>query len=218
MKIITLLTTLVLTASISFSQELTVKYDMTMESSNPEAQAQIGMMDGSTLAMYVKKNQSRVEANIGNGLMVTTTITDLEKKKGLTLMSGMMGKLASSFSTDSIKGGEDPDFKIELVDETKKILGHTCKKAVMYGENDLEFVYWYTEDFKLNTDILGPSVKKGLPGLPLEFSIEQPQMTMKYIATDLEEKVKNPKEKFDLSVPEGYTEKSAEDMKKMLGQ
>lgn len=219
MKIITLLATLIFTVSISFSQELTVKYDISMESSDPTVQSQIGMMEGSTYTMYLKGDQSRIESNMGGGLMVNTTIIDTEKKKGLMLMNGMMGKLASSFDLDSLKAlNKEPDFDVELVDETKEILGHTCKKAIIYGDNDLEFVYWYTEDFKPNEDILGTTIKKGIPGLPLAFSIEQPQITMKYTATDLQEKVKSPKEKFDLAIPEGYTEKSFDDIKKMLGQ
>lgn len=220
MKIITLLTALVFTVSFSFSQELTVKYDISMESSDPEVQSSLGMMQGSTYTMYLKDNKSRIEANMGGGLMMSTTIVDAEKKKGLMLMDGMMGKIASSFNPDSLaklsEGG--PDHDVELVNETKVILGRTCKKAVVYGDNDLEIIYWYTEDFKPNHEILGRYIKNGVPGLPLEFSIQQPQITMKYKATDLQEKVDKPKEKFDLSIPEGYTEKSFDDIKTMIGQ
>ncbi len=226
MKIITLLTTLIFTLTFSFSQELTVKYDISMESSDPAVQSQLAMMQGSTYTMYLKGTQSRIESNMGGGLMVTTNITDLDQKKGLVLMNGMMGKIAAPFNLDSLDkfkdakkdGEEDTEFDIELVDETKEILGHTCKKAIVYGDNDMEFVYWYTEDFKPSEEILGSMIKDGLPGLPLEFSINRPEMKMKYTATDLKEKVEKPKQKFDLKIPEGYSEKSFEEIEKMIGQ
>lgn len=220
MKVTTFLAALIFTISFSFSQELTIKYDISMESSEPEVQSQMGMMEGSTYTMYLKDKQSRIESNMGGGLMVTTNITDLEKKKGLVLMNGMMGKIASTFNLDSLNKsvGEEPDFDIEETDETEEILGHTCKKAVIYGDNDLEFIYWYTEDYTPNEDILGSTIKKGIPGLPLKFSIDQPQITMTYTAVDLKEKVKQPKEKFDLTIPDGYTEKSFEEIQQMMGQ
>ena len=225
MKIFTLLTTLIFTLTFSFSQELTIKYNISMESSDPAVQSQLAMMQGSTYTMYLKGTQSRIESNMGGGLMVTTNITDIEKKQGLVLMNGMMGKIAAPFNLDSLdklkdakKDGEDADFDIELVDETKEILGHTCKKAIIYGENDMEFVYWYTEDFQPSEEILGSMIKKGLPGMPLEFSIDRPEMKMKYTAIDLKEKVEKPKQKFDLTIPEGYSEKSFDEIEKMIGQ
>ena len=219
MKIITFFTALIFTVSISFAQELTVKYEISMESSEPEVQAQIGMMQGSTYTMYLKGNQSRIESNMGGGLMVNTTIIDVDKKKGVMLMDGMMGKLAATYNLDSLNNlTEESKVDIELVDETKEILGYKCKKAIVYGENDLEIVYWYTEEFKPSDEVLGSMIKKGVPGLPLEFSIEQPQITMIYTAIDLQKKVKNPNEKFNLSIPEGYSEKSFDDIKSMLGQ
>jgi|SRR5690554_6659613 len=219
MKIITLLTTFIFTAGFLFSQDLTVKYEISMESDDSDVQAQLAMMQGSTLQIYAKGKKSRTEMSMG-GLMTTTTILDADKKKGVLIMDGMLGKQAAKFDEPTTEEAdeENADFEIEYVDETKKILGYTCKKAIVYTEDDLEFVYWYTEEFKVKDGVLGKYVKSGLPGLPLEFSIEQPQMTMVFTAIEFKEKVKETKGMFDTNIPEGYTEKSFEEISNMSGQ
>ena len=49
----------------------------------------------------------------------------------------------------------------KLVDETKTILNHLCKKAVTKTEKDSEIVAWYAEDIPVAT---GPDRFSGLPG------------------------------------------------------
>ena len=218
MKIITLLTTLIFTAGFLFSQELTVKYEITMKSDDPDVQSQLGMMQGSTLQIFTKGKKSRTEMNMG-GLMTTTTILDSDKKKGVLIMDGMLGKQAATFDEDLAKKDEEEmDYEVELVDETKVILGYTCKKAIVYTEDDLEYIYWYTEEFDVKDGVLGKYVKKGIPGLVLEFSVEQPQMTMTFVAVEFKQKVKEMKGMFDVKIPEGYTEKSFEEISNMSGQ
>jgi len=218
MKIITLLTTFIFTVGFLFAQEITVKYDITMKSDDPEVQAQLGMMQGSTLQVFSKGNKSRTEMSMG-GLMTTTTILDSDKKKGVLIMDGMLGKQASTFD-EEMNETEDTDenLEVELVDETKEILGYTCKKAIIYTEDDVELVYWYTEDVVATDGSLNKYVKKEVPGFALEFSVEQPQMTMVFVATEFKQKVKETKGMFDIKIPEGYTEKSFEEMSNMSGQ
>merc|ERR1711916_85769 len=133
------------------------------------------------------------ETNIGNGLMVTTSIVDGETKKGVILMNGMMGKIASTFDADE----ED-----EEADEAADVA---------------EMIYWYTEEIKA-PEREQQYVNSQIPGMPLEFSIEQPQMTMTFKAVEYDDKVKKAKELFDTSIPEGYTEKSMEEIQQMTGR
>jgi len=219
MKIITLLTSFIFTVGFLFAQEITVKYEITMKSDDPDVQSQLAMMQGSTLQVFSKGNKSRTEMSMG-GLMVTTTILDGDKKKGVLLMDGMLGKQAATFDEDMYNEDEDADndFEIELVNETKVILGYTCKKAIIYTEEDIELIYWYTEEVDPDENSLSKYVKKEVPGFALEFSIQQPQMTMVFLATEFKEKVKETKGMFDIIIPEGYTEKSFEEMSSMSGQ
>lgn len=217
MKILSLITALLLTIGL-WAQEATIKYELTMESDDPQVQSQMAMMANSTMTMFMKGNLFRQETNMGNGLMVTTSIVDGEAKKGIVLMEGMMGKIASPFDTDEQEeeAQEEADVEIEFTDETKEILGFECKKAIIYDEEGNELIYWYTEE------ITAPKseqryLNQQIPGMPLEFSIEQPQITMVFKAVEYDDKVKKPKELFNTKVPEGYTEKSMEEIQQMGG-
>lgn len=218
MKIITTIATLLFTVSFLFAQEFSVKYEVNFESNNPEVQGQLFMLQGSTLQIYSKDNLSRVEMKMG-GLMQTTTISDLTKGEGVMIMDGMMGKQAATFNNLEEEQEDDAEesMDIELVDETKEILGHTCKKAVVYGEDDTEMIYWYTEEVAVKEGALGQYSNSQIPGLPLEFSIKLPEMTMTFVATEFSKKLKKSKELFNLSIPEGYTEISIEQLQSIGG-
>lgn len=219
MKILVTITTVLLSISL-WAQEATIKYEMKFESDNPEVQSQMAMMANSTMSMFMKGKLFRQETNMGNGLMITTTIVDGEKEKGLILMDGMMGKIASTFDPDKEKEEaeeeEEADIEIEFTDETKEILGFTCKKAIIYDEEGNEMIYWYTDEIE-QPENEGQYLNQEIPGMPLEFTITQPQMTMTFKAVEYDDKVKKAKEMFDTSIPEGYTEKSMDEIKQMGG-
>ncbi|PKR79740.1 hypothetical protein CW751_13525 [Brumimicrobium salinarum] len=219
MKILTLLATLLFTASTIIAQDLAVTYEITMHSDDPEVQAQMGMMQGSTLKLKSKDQKSRTEMNMG-GLITTTNIVDNEKGKGVLLMDGMLGKQAAKFDEEDKDevDAEEADIEVELIDESKEILGYTCKKAIIYTEDDVELVYWYTKEIQLGNDALSKYMKKGLPGLALEFSVDEGNMNMTFTATELKTKVKETKDMFSLKIPEGYSEKTMEEISKMSGQ
>ena len=221
MKILSTVTAVLLSIAL-WGQEATIKYEMNFESDDPEVQSQMGMMANSTMTMFMKGNLFRQETNMGNGLMITTTIVDGEAQEGVMLMDGMMGKIASTFNPEDRKEeaeeADEPEVEIEFTDETKEILGFTCKKAIIYDEEGNEMIYWYTEEIE-QPENEGKYFKQQIPGMPMEFSITQPQVTMTFKAVEYDDKVKKAKEKFDTSVPEGYTEKSMEEIKQMgVGQ
>jgi len=218
MKILSLLTTFVLAIGL-MAQEATIKFELTMESDDPQAQAQMAMMANSSMTMFMKGKMFRQEMNMGNGLIITTTIVDGEQEKGIVLIEGMMGKTASPFDSNEQKEedeAEEADVEIEFTDETKEILGFDCKKAIIYDEEGNEAIYWYTEEIAL-PDTEQKYINEKIPGMPLEFSVEQPQFKMVFKAIEYDDKVKKAKEVFDIKVPEGYTEKSMDEIQQMTG-
>lgn len=205
-------------ATITIGQtEATIKFEINMSTDNPELKAQLAMMEGSTMSMYLKDGNMRQEVSMG-GFMTNTTITNTETNETLLLADGMMGKFAAKTKTmdESQSKKTDGDLDIELVDETKVIAGVTCKKAIVYDKGGNENIFWYTEDYEAPKNG-GKFLKDGVPGMALEFSLIQPQVTMTFSATEFSKKVKNPKEKFDMKIPEGYTEKSIEEFQNLLG-
>ncbi len=218
MKILSLLTTLVLSIGL-MAQEATIKYELTMESDDPQVQSQMAMMANSSMTMFMKGKMFRQETNMGNGLMITTTIVDGEQEKGIVLMEGMMGKIASPFDSDERKDEEEAneaDVDIEFTDETKEILGFDCRKAIIYDGEGNEATYWYTEEVAL-PDTEQKYINQKIPGMPLEFSVEQSQFKMVFKAVEYDDRVKNAKEIFNTNIPDGYTEKSMEEIQQMSG-
>lgn len=219
MKFILFITSLLFIASTTVAQtEATIEYKIEMSTDNPEVEAQLGMMQGSTMKMYMKDGNVRNETSMG-GFMKTTNITNAESKETLMLIDGMMGKYAAKMKMDDLEEDAeetDEELDIELVDETKKVAGYTCKKAILYDAAGNENIFWYTEEIEAPKNG-GKYMKEGIPGMALEFTVVQPQITMTFSATEFSKKVKNPKEKFDMSIPEGFTEKSIEDLQQMMG-
>jgi GLPGLI family protein len=151
-------------------------------------------------------------------LMTTTTVSDRSSGKGMMLMSGMMGKYGALMDLDKMKTDqEEADVEVELIDETKDIQGYTCKKAIIIDEEGNESTFWYTDEIGMpETD--SQFFKKEIPGMPLEFSVNTPQMVMTMSASEIKTKVKKAKKVFELEIPEGYSEKSFEELQGMMNQ
>ncbi|PHR49836.1 MAG: hypothetical protein COA32_01495 [Fluviicola sp.] len=219
MKFILFITSLLFLATTAVAQtEATIAYKIEMSTDDPEVEAQMAMMEGSTMKMYMKDGNVRNETSMG-GFIKTTNITNVDSKETLMLLDGMMGKYAAKMKLDDLDqdaADAAEELDIELVDETKEIAGFTCKKAIIYDAAGNENIFWYTEEIEAPKNG-GKYMKEGIPGLALEFSVVNPQFVMTFTATEFSKKVKNPKEKFDMSIPEGFTEKSLDDLQQMMG-
>jgi len=78
-----------------------------------------------------------------------------------------------------------PEFKWQLHNESKKILGYQCKKATVKYRGR-EFIAWYTTEVPINN---GPYVFEGLPGLILE--LEDSQNKYHFTAIGIDKKPKD---------------------------
>lgn len=188
-----------------------VKYSIEMTSDNPEMAMGIAMMQGSTLDLYFKGTKSRSEMTMGS-LMTTVVISDADKKESLTLMSGMMGNTAyrSSIEDEAEESEETPDMEITVTEETKVILGYTCKKAIMTDEEGNESVFWVTEEIEANKE--GQTMLNNkIPGFPLQMEVLTNGMTMSITALEFAKKIKD-KKLFDMVIPDGYTETTQEEL------
>jgi GLPGLI family protein len=127
-------------------------------------------------------------------------------------------KAIKSSITDAKKQTENiPEVNVKLEIETKEILGYNCKKAILTDGEGNESVYWYTNE--LNVDKNGQNMMNDkIPGVALEYEINQQGIKMLMSAITVEQKLdKKSKELFEMTIPKGYTEVSAEDLQK-LGQ
>ena len=191
MKKILLAATIILSAKLSFAQikEGTITYNVTMEGLPPE---QAAMMDGTEQKTTFKDSKSRIE--FSNAFISTITVYD--GAKTTTLMDQMGQKTYFEMTSDEMKkrGEKGPKSEIEYKDETKKIAGYDCKKAIIKskdekGEESVMNV-WYTESLPNLSQNAGRSSggMKDLKGAPLEFDAKQGPFFMKFSATEVSTK------------------------------
>ena len=210
--------TLLMFSMVVFSQATKgkVTYDVFVTSDDPTVSAYIDQMDNSLLEIFFSEGKTRT--NFFMGEMMTTMTTSVKgQDTTLVLLDGMMGKIAMKVTENDLDDERrmaKEKKEIELVDgETKEVMGYTCKKAIVTAADGQESILWYT------TEIL-PSYREGeylderIPGLPLEMHTNYGKMDLKIVAFEFKPKLKKEAEIFSLAVPEGFSLKTMEEMKK----
>lgn len=207
-------------ASWAQMKEGSIKYDMAFSSDDPEMSMAIMMMSGSTMNMFFKEEASRVEIAMGS-MMNMVTVSDEKDKKAMLLMSIPMmsmnqGTIATLEEMESLKSDETTLPEVQLVKGKKKILGYKCKKAITVDESGNEATFWYTDKIEVNKK--GQSyMNDKVPGLPLEYEINQNGMIVKMTAKEITESLtaEQTSTLFKLEIPEGYEVKTLEEMMSM---
>ncbi|MFD1062742.1 hypothetical protein ACFQ1Q_05745 [Winogradskyella litorisediminis] len=188
-----------------------VKYKAEFNTSSEDAEMMKTIMNGSSIEVAANANNTWVKTNMG--LMMTMTMElDVELKKMTMFMTGTMGNMAFSGNTDSLKDDEEQNkTEVELIDETKKILGVNCKKAITKDEFGNVSTYWYTENFKRPEGM--KQMPSNVPGLCLQFITESEEFTISYTAVEFNDNAKM--KDYKVVIPEGTEIKSLEEMKNM---
>jgi GLPGLI family protein len=188
-----------------------------MKSDNPDMQMAIGMMQGSSMDLYVMGTKTRVDMKMGT-MMDISTITD-QSDKVLMLMGGMLGKnaIVTTISELEKNKADYTEPTLTLIDETKTINGFICKKALLTDADGNESLFWYTEDIVVSKK--GQSyLNANVPGFPLEYSINVNGMTMSLNIKDIVKKLdKNQKKNFEIKIPEGYQEMTLDQLQGLGG-
>ena len=191
-----------------------VTYSISFEGSGlpPEA---LAMFKGSETITYIKSDKCRVDMNMPT--QSSSFIMDNKNKNIVSLMDIMGKKFLIKMDASDIKKEQEttPETAIKYTDETKTIAGYKCKKAVVTiknGEGKVMDVY-YTEEIPTN-DI--KPVYKGLKGFPLEYSVNQGGMEMKFTAKNVS-KVSVADSKFEIPT-EGYTVTTIDGLQKAMTQ
>jgi len=178
-----------LTNGQSFEGTVTVEitYDL------PSDQQAMAAMLPKEQVFHIKNEMTHMEQN----MMGNKTIMIRDNSSGLsTVLMEMQGmKYKMQVNDDDI--GEKKS-EIELLDETKEILGYACKKArVVMKDNMGSMEIYYTNELP------APKMKgmEKINGFPLEYSLESHGMKVHYMTMDIK------KESIDdglFVIPEGY--------------
>ncbi len=217
MKKITLSLIFLVSATLSvFSQvkEGHIEYKISVVSDDPESAGMADMFGNSTMNIHFKSQLTRTELDMGF-LMQMTVINDDKSGDILMLLGGMMGNQAILTTVDEMnefdgKVEEETSGKVELINETKTILGYVCKKAILSDDDGSKMTYWYTSE--INFSKRGNQVFDGqIPGIPLEIVTKTSEMTMTWTAVNFEKKVENTSTLFSMEIPDGYEKMSYEE-------
>jgi len=215
--------------------------------------------DGETKSVTTIKG-NMVKTYIETDMSRTTTLRDNDKKTTTTLME-MMGKKTGFYATDDDQaqmtkamdsmmksraqnggGGNNPftsnavaNSTIAYVDETKKVAGLACKKAIVIvtrksGTKDSTIV-WYCPDFKLQgivstggTSGFGPfsratslSGLDSLAGFPMQYEMKMPRGRKMIVEVT---KINTDKEVADkeFEIPKDFDVKPMKDMQNGMGR
>ncbi len=211
---------LVATLAISFAgfsqKGVYVKYETEVEASGENGEMMAMMMNGSTMELATSEEHTWVQTQMGTMMTMTLQLNSADEEMTI-LMTGMMGDMAFQGNPDELEEDreeieEESDLDMELVDETKEILGYECKKAIITDEEGNEAVYWYTDEIQRPDGV--SQMPNQVPGLCLQFEQSaQEGMTITYTAIELDKKAKM--SNYQIEIPEGVEVQSLSEMQNM---
>lgn len=204
---------LMLTLSLSAKEfKGIITYKVTV--SGPGITDEVKAMMPKSMTLKVKGNKSRSEMVMGMG--TTISISNAETKTSTVLLDMFGQKMAIQTSMDEIQKelSESPNYTVTVTDETKDILGYTCKKAVVKSDEGTEMYVYYTDELGDGSTYFDDAQFKDIKGLMLEFEMPDASMSMKFTAVDIEKKNIDDSE---FEIPEGYQVKTKDEVKSMFG-
>lgn len=169
------------------------------------------------MTISVKGTKSKTEMSTGMGNQ--TEITDYAEKTKVALLDMMGQKFAIKETSEELQKEieKEPVPKIEITSETKTIIGYSCKKAIVTTEQDGEkttYEVWFTGDLGSKDINFDNPLYKDIDGMLMEFSMKQPQFTMKFTVSSIEKKSVSAKE---FEIPADYKLTTKEELKSKFG-
>lgn len=167
----------------------------------------VARMLGDKMTTFIKGSKSRVEQKtpIGNNIILSDTI-----KKESVLLMDLMGKKIALVTKDDPEALEKNELELNeqvtITNETKMILGHSCKKAVIkLSEQKGSAEIWFSSDFpNFNNDY------PELMGMPLEYTVTTEALVMKFLVTEI---TPSTIDSALFEIPAGYEIRSQEELK-----
>jgi len=212
-KKITLVLLILFSVNIFAQKEIkegVISMKITMSSDNDQVNSSLAMLGDMTTTTYFKGNKSvTLLSNPMSGS--TSTILDNDKKEMLLLMDNPM--LGKKFKKSTIESSEEDlkNITAKETGDTKTILGYKCKgyDITINKDGKESKMTMYVTDKITAPNQQNWTLSKKIEGYPLYLSVNAKQgaFTINTVMEAIElksEKVDS--SKFDMSIPEGYTE------------
>lgn len=206
-------------------EEAYVQFEVTdVTSSNPQAQAMLDMMKGSTMDLYFKSGKQRMDMDMMGGMMKMSTFMNIDKEgAGNAMFMDMMGrKIKVDMNDEELEQFQsqnqqaDQEAKIETDhSDTKEIAGFKCHKVVckFENQNDIVMTAYVTKDIKSPESVIQNAGDYDLGGFPLEYTVTNPEFNLTYSAQKFERSVSDDA----FSQPEGYEAMTFEQFVQSMG-
>ena len=163
-----------------------IQYEMTdATSDNPQIQAQMEMMKGSTTDIYYKGKESLTVNNMMGGMV---NVKMKLNEEGMKMAFDMMGQKIlvpmSKAEMEKMKmEGDNPMSELDITydkNDTKEIAGFTCYKMVAspVTNPEIKIEAYITEEIKTNAALIQGVDMDQFNGYPLEIVANMGQVTM----------------------------------------
>jgi len=188
-------------------------FDISYPDSKLDEQS-LSQMPTESIVLF-RGDKTKVEVAMPMGK--TVVITDNKTGNAVMLMDMMGSKMAMEMDKEQILKEKNEVEKpvVQQTDESKKIAGLLCKKAIVTmqtKDGDFTFDAWFTKELNIKNSV--NSQIEGIDGFLMEFQTVQNGMSMKMSARSFE---KMDVSESEFEIPEGYQKISMEDMIKMGG-
>ena len=184
-----------------------------------EIDASMAGMMPKMATLTIKEDMSKFDISMGQMGSQSQIINGVDKT--ITTCMSMMGQKFYYVETEediNKELGDDQSVDFQIKDETKEIAGYECQKAVVTvidGSNEMIFTVYFTEEIGSSALNFDNPYFKEVPGAMMEFEIDTgngQRMKMEAVSVD-KKKVSDT----EFEVPEGYEEKTPEEIKQMFG-
>jgi hypothetical protein len=200
-------------------EQATLTYEITdISSDDPAVNQQLAMMKGSTMSILLKEDQQLTEMSMMNDMIKQKMLMDVETGNMDMYMDAMGQKFKVNVPSTKTEDAEIESNIEYFKDDRKQIAGYEAYKAIIstkQGDQTMRLTTYITEDLVFNGNIIRnmPGTDQ-LKGMPLEYTVNQPKMSMTFTATKVSSEVDASAFEFDTS---GYREMTQEQLEQMGG-
>lgn len=157
--------------------ECTVNYSIFVDSTNSS-------LKGATKTLFIKGNDVRID--VSSSAFNQTTFYDKSSGNAVVLREIGNNKIMTKLSKTQWleKNSKFENATVDIIGDTKIILGYECKKAIIKAKDSSTITAYYAVN-------ITPSVKefevyfKNVPGFVLEYETEENGKNVKYTATKI---------------------------------
>ena len=163
--------------------EATVNYTISTESAGDKATT-AKALEGATLTVYVKGNQSRTDMVSAMGTESNLYDSKIAKGSILKQYSGqkLMITLTNNNWEQKNRFYQNMKFSIDNAEQT--IAGFTCKKATGKSSDGNTLIVYFTPEIVLANKQYNNAFTQ-LPGLPVQYELQSGKLKFKYLLSNV---------------------------------